>query len=113
MKVFNKNRNLTVSAAAGRADTFLTRLFGLIPRRSLGDEEGLWLEPCAMIHMCFMGFAIDAVFLDREMKVLRVIGTMRPWTFSPWVRGARGVLELPAGRCAGRVSEGEVLEFRD
>ena len=111
MKVFNKTKNIPVSGAAGRADTFGTRLFGLIPRRSLGAEEGLWLEPCAMIHMCFMSFAIDAVFLGRDMKVLRIIGNLKPWHFSPWVYGARGVLELPSGRCAGRLSPGDILEF--
>ncbi len=112
MIVFNKTKELTVSASAARADTFTTRLFGLIPRRSLAAEEGLWLEPCAMIHMCFMNFAIDAVFVDREMQVLRIIADFKPWRFSPWVPGALGVLELPAGRCAGRVAEGDVLEFR-
>jgi uncharacterized membrane protein (UPF0127 family) len=110
MKVLNRTKDLQVSSACGRADTFMTRLFGLIPRRSIGEEEGLWLEPCAMIHMCFMSFAIDAVFLDRKMRVLRVI-TLKPWRVSPWVAGARGVLELPSGRCAGRVEEGDVLEF--
>ena len=112
MIIFNKTKNLAVSGAAGRADTFSTRLFGLIPRKSLGAEEGLWLEPCSMIHMCFMRFAIDAVFLDGEMKVLRVLENLGPWRFSPWVYGARGVLELPAGRCAGRLAEGDTLEFR-
>jgi hypothetical protein len=110
MKVLNKTKGIQVSAACGRGDTFMTRLFGLIPRRSIGEEEGLWLEPCAMIHMCFMSFPIDAVFLDPGMKVLRVL-TIKPWRVSPWVAGARGVLELPAGRCAGRVAEGDVLEF--
>ena len=112
MKVFNLTKGLLVSAAAGRAETFSSRLFGLIPRRGLGPEEGLWLEPCAMIHMCFMNFAIDAVFLDRELKVLRLLEDFRPWRFSPWVPGARGVLELPSGRCAGRVAPGDALEFR-
>ncbi|OGR51919.1 MAG: hypothetical protein A2049_07725 [Elusimicrobia bacterium GWA2_62_23] len=113
MKVLNVTRGGQVSAAAGRADTFASRLFGLIPRRDLGPEEGLWLEPCAMIHMCFMRFAIDAVFLGEGGKVLRVLPNLRPWRFSPWVPGARGVLELPAGRAAGRVEEGDILEFRD
>ena len=113
MLVFNKTDNKQVSAAAERADTFNDRLFGLIPRRMLGEEEGLWLEPCAMIHMCFMRFAIDAVFLDKGLKVLRVLEHFRPWRFSPWVRGARGVLELPAGRAAGRIRPGDLLEFRE
>ncbi|PIU19987.1 MAG: hypothetical protein COT18_04515 [Elusimicrobia bacterium CG08_land_8_20_14_0_20_59_10] len=113
MLVFNKTRNLPVSALAGRADTFSSRLFGLIPRRCLGAEEGLWLEPCAMIHMCFMRFPIDAVFLDGDLKVLRIIADLKPWRFSSWVRGARGVLELPSGRSAGRLAAGDVLEFSD
>ena len=112
MLVFNRTKTLQVPGAAVRADTFITRLFGLIPRRSLGEEEGLWLEPCAMIHMCFMRFPIDAVFLDRGGKALRVVANLKPWRVSPWIYGARGVLELPAGRCAGRVQEGDVLEFR-
>ncbi|OGR79860.1 MAG: hypothetical protein A2X32_00145 [Elusimicrobia bacterium GWC2_64_44] len=112
MKVFNKTANLQVSAEAARADTFTTRLLGLIPRRGLGAEEGLWLEPCAMIHMCFMSFAIDAVFLDKDLKVLRVLAGLKPWSFSPWVPGARGVLELPSGRCEGRLGAGDTLEFR-
>lgn len=111
MIIFNKTKNLAVSAAAGRADTFSTRLLGLIPRKSLGAEEGLWLEPCAMIHMCFMRFAIDAVFLDKDLRVLRIIAGFKPWRFSPWVYGARGVLELPAGRSAGRLEPGDQLEF--
>ena len=113
MIVFNLTKDLPVVLRAEKADTFSRRLFGLIPRGYIGEEEGLWLCPCAMIHMCFMGFPIDAVFLDRDLKVLRLIENMRPWSFSPWVRGARGVLELPAGRCAGRVAEGDSLEFSD
>lgn len=113
MKVFNKTSGAQVSSAASRADTFSTRLFGLIPRASLGEEEGLWLEPCAMIHMCFMRFPIDAVFLGKDMKVLRVIENFQPWRFSPWVAGARGVLELPAGRAGGRLKACDELEFRE
>ncbi len=112
MRIFNITKQLQVSGAALRADSFFSRLFGLIPRRSIGEDEGLWLEPCAMIHMCFMRFPIDAVFLDRELRVLRVIRDLRPWRFSPWVRGARGVLELPSGRSSGRLLPGDALEFR-
>lgn len=113
MKVFNRSRNLQVSASAERAGTFMARALGLIPRSSLGAEEGLWLEPCSAIHMCFMSFPIDAVFLDRDLKVLRVLAGLRPWRFSPWVPGARGVLELPAGRASGRLAEGDLLELAD
>ena len=112
MTVFNKTRNAAVSSGALKADTFSSRLFGLIPRKTLGPEEGLWLDPCAMIHTCFMSFPIDAVFLDAGLKVVRIVPSLKPWRFSPWVRDAESVLELPAGRAASLLAEGDLLEFR-
>ena len=55
--------------------------------------------------MFFMRFPIDAVFLDRELRVLRVAADLKPWRLAS-KRGAKAVLELPAGRCA-RVGLGE------
>ncbi|HAH32421.1 MAG TPA: DUF192 domain-containing protein [Elusimicrobia bacterium] len=112
MIIFNLTKNLPVAAQALKADTFSSRLFGFIPRRSIGEEEGLWLAPCAMIHTCFMSFAIDAVFLDENLKTLRVVENLKPWRFSPWVCGAKSVLELRAGACAGRLAKGDQLAFR-
>jgi uncharacterized protein len=83
------------------ANTFLTRGFGLIPRSRLAQGEGLLITRTGSITMFFMRFAIDAVFLDRSMRVLRVAQDLRPWV--PAVvapRGTDSVLELPAGRAA-------------
>ena len=46
--------------------------------------------------MLFMRFPIDAVFLDREYVVVKVVPNLAPWRFAA-ARGARAVLELPAG----------------
>jgi len=112
MIVFNKTKNSQVVSSVLKADTFSARLFGLIPRKTLGPEEGLWLEPCAMIHTCFMNFPIDAVFLDAGLKVVRVVAVLKPWRFSPWVCGAASVLELAPGRASSGLAEGDLLEFR-
>ena len=59
--------------------------------------------------MWFMRFAIDAVFLGDEGRVLRVAENLRPWRMAAR-RGARAVLELPAGTCARTgVREGDRL----
>ena len=59
--------------------------------------------------MFFMRFPIDAVFLDRELRVLRVAAALKPWRMAS-KRGAKAVLELPAGRCARvGVTEGDRL----
>lgn len=78
------------------AETPLARLRGLLGRTGLPSGEGLLLRPAASIHTAFMRFAIDAVFLDRANTVVKVASALRPWRTSA-CRGARAVLELPAG----------------
>lgn len=106
----NTTKNIVVVTALKRADTFTTRLFGLIPRSGLHSDEGLWLEPCAMIHTCFMRFDIDAVFVSADLRVLKIYPALKPWRFSAWVRDARSVIELPSGKAAGILTEGDNLE---
>jgi uncharacterized protein len=78
------------------ADTPRARMKGLLGRSSIGNDEGLLLSPAASVHTAFMRFAIDVVFLDRSMKVLRVEPRVRPWRVTGQ-RGARSILEMDAG----------------
>ena len=112
MVLFNKTTGKEISSSVKIADTFFSRLAGLIPRSELNDNEGLFLSPCAMIHMCFMKFPIDAVFVDSDMKVLRIFLNLKPWRFSSWVRRSYGVLELPAGKADGNIRVGDSLELK-
>ena len=83
------------------ADNALTRMRGLLGRRSLEPGEGLLLRPAGSIHMFFMRFAIDAVFVDRQLVVRKVVPELQPWrvAFAP---GSRSVLELAAGEAERR-----------
>ena len=107
----NLTRNAVVAGqveiAAGMAD----RMVGLMFRKSLEDARGMLITRCAAVHTCFMRFDMDAVFLDKGLRVLRVIHRMRPWGFSPWVHGADSVLELPGGAAAGLLESGDRLEL--
>ena len=89
----------TVCERCRIAENPLTRLKGLLGRGQLGPGEGLLLRPVGAIHTWFMRFPIDAVFLDRELSVVGLAETLKPWRFAGR-RGARAVLELPAGECA-------------
>jgi uncharacterized membrane protein (UPF0127 family) len=90
------------------------RMKGLLGRSSLADGEGIWLNPCNSIHMFFMRFAIDAAFLDKERRIVRIYHGIKPWRVSAIVGGAKSVLELPAGTCQKlAVSVGDLLEFRE
>ena len=82
------------------ADTALTRMKGLLGRRDLPSGEGILLKPASSVHMAFMRFAIDAVFLDRDLRVVKIARDLKPWR-AAGSRGAKAVLEIPAGE-AGR-----------
>jgi uncharacterized protein len=83
------------------ADSPVSRLRGLLGRSELRPGEGLLLRPASAIHTCFMRFPIDAVFLDRDGRVVGISGDVRPWR-AAGSRGAKAVLELPAGESSRR-----------
>jgi uncharacterized protein len=92
------------------ADTVRLRLRGLLGHDELPAGEGLWIRPTNSIHMFFMRFAIDAVFLDRDGVVLKIVGALRPWRMAS-CRGARSVIELSAGQAHERgIQIGDRLE---
>lgn len=45
-----------------------------------------------------MSYAIDVVFFDAEGRVRKIARDLRPWRVAR-CRAARGVVELPSGRC--------------
>ena len=83
------------------ADRAHRRMRGLLGRKYLRQGEGMVLRPGWSIHTAFMRFPIDAVFLDADQVVIKIEHEVGPWrTVS--CRGAREVVELPAGECHRR-----------
>ena len=83
-------------------ESFGERFLGLMGRGSMAEGEGLYLKTSS-IHMMFMRFPIDALFVSKpddqgKRKVVGVREQLPPWRgiVLP-VRGAEGVIELPAG----------------
>jgi uncharacterized membrane protein (UPF0127 family) len=111
-RVRNRTRNTVLASDCRIADSFLSRGLGLIPRASLGPGEGLLITKTSLITMWFMRFAIDAVFIDRAGRVVRVAERLAPWRFGVGARGARDVLELPAGAAGATGTQaGDELVF--
>ena len=81
------------------ADCFGSRLRGLMLRRPafLPMGTGLLITPCNSIHMMFMRFAIDVVYLDKDYQVVRVVEKLRPWLGLSLCFPAYATLELPPG----------------
>ncbi|MFC1805157.1 DUF192 domain-containing protein [Candidatus Omnitrophota bacterium] len=97
MKIINKTRNTILAEDAALAGSCLKRLKGLLGRDGLKRGEGLVIKPCSSIHTFFMRFIIDALFIDKECKVVALKKRLRPWRLTPVYWKADSVIELPAG----------------
>ena len=79
------------------ADTFLKRFCGLMFRRRLPENRGLLLAPCDGVHMMFMRFAIDVVYLDEDFCIKKITRSLPPWIGLSMCRKAWGALEMSSG----------------
>jgi len=89
------------------------RMRGLLGRSGLEPGTGMLIDAAPSVHMFFMRFPIDVVFLDRDRKVVGVRHRLAPWHVAG-ARRAVAALELPAGAAAeAGIEEGDVVVFDD
>ena len=106
MRAENLTRGTTLASDVEVGASLWAKFWGLMGRSALAAGHGLWLPDSNGIHMFFMRFPIDAVFLGRpdasgSARVVGLRAELRPWTgLVPFIRGAHGCLELPAGAIA-------------
>ena len=113
LTAINVTRDVRLAECGRVADSFLTRLVGLLCDKTLEFGDGLWIKHCNSIHSIGMRFKFDAVFLDKNLRVVHLVREMKPWRISKMAFSARSVLELPAGLISQTATElGDQFEMR-
>ena len=116
MTILNLNKNIVVASKVKIADTFFKRLLGLMFRKKPHpllisfNKEG---RISASIHMFFVRFGLDVVWLDKEFKVVDLREEIKPFSLKIYFpRGkANYVLELPCeGIKRGKIEIGDLLQ---
>jgi len=93
--------------------SLLFRMKGLLGKECLRTGEGILLLPCNSIHMWFMKFPIDALFLNKAGKIVALYDSILPWRISSLHWDATAVLEIEAGRRTKvGVQVGDILTFK-
>ncbi len=105
LTAINLTRDVRLTECGRIADGFVTRLVGLLRDKTLAQGDGLWIKPCNSIHSIGMHFLFDAIFLDKNLKVVHLMHEMKPWRISKLVFSAHSVLEVPAGIIAQTATE--------
>ena len=114
LTAINVTREVRLTECGRVADTFYTRLVGLLnDKHPLEFGGGMWIVPCNSIHSLGMRFTFDAIFLDKNLRVVHLVREMKPWRISKMVFSAHSVLELPAGLISQTATElGDQFEMR-
>ena len=96
---FNRTRSVYLATELLLARTHWTRFRGLMASNAstFPPGRGLWISPCHGIHTFAMRFPIDALYLDRDRKVIHVEEALKPWRLAAVRAQAASVLELPPG----------------
>jgi uncharacterized membrane protein (UPF0127 family) len=94
--VYNKTRETFLAFRVKVADSILGRLIGLLGKRSLQPDSGVWICPANSIHTVGMLFSFDLVLIDKDFKVVGLRELVRPFRITLPNGKAESVLELPA-----------------
>jgi uncharacterized protein len=94
--VYNKTKESFLAFRVEVADSVLGRLVGLLGKRSLNPDSGVWIVPANAIHTIGMLFTIDVVLIDKNFKVVGVRELVRPFRITRPNLQAESVIELPA-----------------
>lgn len=114
MKLVNLTKNIVLCQKLIVADNFWTRTKGLLGRKNLDSDTALLIKPCNSIHTFFMHFAIDALFLDKDYKVVSILTSLKPFKLSPVFWKASYVVEFSAGCIsASQAQSGDILAIQE
>ena len=114
VRITNPTRGTTVADRVRVAASARDRIVGLLRTPEVLPGEGLLIERSPSIHMFFMRYPIDVVFINSAARVTRTVSRLRPWRIVWWARGARDCIELRAGALdeSGTVA-GDQLAFEE
>jgi uncharacterized protein len=94
--VYNQTKGTFLAFRVRVADSILGRLIGLLGRKSLKPDGGVWIVPANAIHTIGMLFSFDVVMIDKDFRVVSVTEMLKPFrVLLPKLR-AESVIELPA-----------------
>jgi uncharacterized membrane protein (UPF0127 family) len=110
--IINTTKDTVIAHKGSIADTFFSRMIGLLNRDSLLPDEALIITRCQSIHMFFMRFPIDAIFVDRHARVVGILEHIKPFFLSRIFFRSSYVIELPAGAIVqNKTSLGDKIEI--
>lgn len=114
MKIYRKEDFKIIGDKIKPANNFFSRSIGLLTKTSLNAGEGILFCPCNSIHSIGMKFIFDAIFIDKNKKIVHLMPSIKPFKLSPVIFNAKYVLEVKNGTTETlNLKIGDELVFED
>ena len=113
MPLINVSRNVLLAQRAKQANGFFERMRGLLGKPPLVAGEALIIPSiCPQIHTFFLGYTIDAIFINPSGVVVG-LETVKPWRWSRIYPKANRVIETTQGTIKRSETQvGHIIEDR-
>lgn len=113
IRVLSQTRGNIVCERTEVAGNPFTRMRGLLGRAGLDQGSGMLFRGESSIHSAFMRFEFDAIFMDRDMRVVKLAERIKPWR-ALGAKGAGNILELAGGEISRLgIAVGDQLALSD
>ena len=109
------NNDCIIAKNVRFAVSFADRTRGMIGRRfAKVPFDAMVFENCNAVHCCWMSEAIDVIYVNDKLEVVKLYSDLKPWRFASGGRSSCAAIELPAGkiRCCG-LKTGDRLIWKD
>jgi uncharacterized protein len=112
LRLVNLDNGHVMAESIESAETFFTRLKGLMFRKQLSNGGGLYLHPCKSIHTFFMKFPIDVLYINKDWKIVGMEEKLEPGKIGRQFPGAASVVELESGSIQKNgIKEGQIVKL--
>lgn len=111
--IYNLTQHTLLAQSHDIANTPLSRMKGLLGKQEMPAQHALVITHCNSIHMMFMRFPIDVVFINKKNCVVGLVRQIPPFAFSPIFWDSSCAIELPAGTIqTSKTTIGDCIEIK-
>lgn len=113
LKLQNLTKDIEVLDDIIIAESFFSRLKGLLGKKGLDKGQGLVIRPCNSVHTIGMKFSIDLAFVNEDNQVIHIIQDLKPGKLSPIIKGSKFVIEVASGEFShDNLEIGDIIEIK-
>lgn len=110
-----KHNGVTIASQIDIARSIFSKLAGLMFRKNISQDYAmifLFKKPAIVgVHMMFMRFPIDVIFLDQDKKIIG-ISTLKPWWTHKQMKKVMYLIEMKQGAAEKYgLKTGDILDF--